>query len=93
MTGSMPLASRSGSHTAAWRSLRLFPGFRARREACERIVEVFRINSCLLDRKEYDTLFDNPPCALMNMTVAYESERFRLLFLEWDFGVPSRAFE
>jgi len=55
-----------------------------RREACERIAECFRINSCLLDRKEYETLFDNVPPALKNMSIAYESDRFRLLFLEWN---------
>lgn len=54
-----------------------------RREACERIVESFRINSCLLDRREYETLFENVPAALKSMSVAYESDRFRLLFLEW----------
>ena len=55
-----------------------------RREACERIAESFRINSCLLDRKEYEALFDIVPPALKNMSVAYESDRFRLLFLEWN---------
>jgi hypothetical protein len=54
-----------------------------RREACERIVESFRINSCLLDRNEFDVLFESPPPGLTRMTVAYESDRFRLLFLEW----------
>lgn len=57
-----------------------------RREACERIVEHFRINSCLLDREAYDALFENVPSALRSMSVAYETDRFRLLFLEWDPG-------
>jgi hypothetical protein len=55
-----------------------------RPEACRRIAERFRINACLLDRKEYEVLFDAPPTGLKNLEVAYESERFRLLFLEWD---------
>lgn len=54
-----------------------------RREACERIVERFRINSCLLDRNEYDVLFERRPHGLTHMSVAFESDRFRLLFLEW----------
>jgi hypothetical protein len=57
-----------------------------RREACERIVEQFRINACLLDREAYDALFENVPSALTSMSVAYETDRFRLLFLEWDSG-------
>jgi hypothetical protein len=55
-----------------------------RPEACRRIVTQFRINACLLDRKEYDTLFESKPAGLRNMTVEYETERFRLLFLEWE---------
>jgi hypothetical protein len=54
-----------------------------RPQACERIAEELRINACLLDRKEYDSLFAVMPPALKNMSVAYESARFRLLFLEW----------
>jgi len=55
-----------------------------RRDACERIAEGFRINSCLLDRAEYDALFEIAPPALKSMSVAYESDRLRLLFLDWD---------
>ena len=55
-----------------------------RPEACRRIVTQFRINACLLDRKEYDALFESNPAGLRNMTVEYETERFRLLFLEWE---------
>jgi hypothetical protein len=55
-----------------------------RPEACRRIVTEFRVNACLLDRKEYDTLFESTPATLKKMTVEYETERFRLLFLEWD---------
>jgi hypothetical protein len=55
-----------------------------RPEACRRIAERFRINACLLDRKEYEVLFDTPPVGLKSFEVAYESERFRLLFLEWE---------
>ena len=54
-----------------------------RLEACERIAEELRINACLLDRKEYDSLFAVMPRALRKMSVAYQSDRFRLLFLEW----------
>ncbi|HEX3848004.1 MAG TPA: hypothetical protein VHV81_11545 [Steroidobacteraceae bacterium] len=53
-------------------------------EAVRRIVGQYRINACLLDRKEYDKLFESTPAGLKNMTVAYETERFRLLFLEWE---------
>jgi len=63
-----------------------------RPEACRRIAEQFRINACLLDRKEYDVLFDTPPAGLKSLEVAYESERFRLLFLEWkSSGEPGEA--
>jgi hypothetical protein len=55
-----------------------------RPEACRRIAERFRINACLLDRQEYEVLFDIPPAGLKSLKVAYESERFRLLFLEWE---------
>lgn len=55
-----------------------------RPEACERIAERFRINACLLDRKEYEVLFESPPAGLKSLTVGYESDRFRLLFLEWE---------
>jgi hypothetical protein len=55
-----------------------------RPEACRRIAERLRINACLLDRKEYEVLFDTPPVGLKSLEVAYESERFRLLFLEWE---------
>jgi hypothetical protein len=54
-----------------------------RREACERIVSTYRVNACLLDRKHYDTLFDAPPASLRSISTAYESERFRLLVLDW----------
>ena len=54
-----------------------------RRAACERIVSTYRVNACLLDRSVYETLFDAPPPSLRNMTVAYESPRFRLLILDW----------
>lgn len=55
-----------------------------RKEACERIAEAFRINACLLDRTQYEVIFDQRPPGLRSLTVAYESDRFRLLFLEWD---------
>lgn len=54
-----------------------------RPEACRRIVERFRINACLLDRNEYEVLFETLPPGLKNQSIAYESDRFRLLFLEW----------
>jgi hypothetical protein len=54
-----------------------------RREACERIVTEYRINACLLDRNEYDAIFLDAPPELESMKVAYESDRFRLIVLEW----------
>lgn len=54
-----------------------------RREACERIVATYRINACLLDREQYDMLFEQRPNGLSSLTVAYESPRLRLLILEW----------
>lgn len=55
-----------------------------RREACERIVASYRINACLLDREQYDTIFDRHPPGLRAVKVAYESARLRLLILDWD---------
>ena len=63
---------------------------RLRREACERIVATYRVNACLLDRTVFETVFDEPPSALREMTVAYESPRFRLLILDWS-DVPRGA--
>jgi hypothetical protein len=54
-----------------------------RREACERIVATYRVNACLLDRQQYETLFDERPADLLSMTVAFESSRLRLLILDW----------
>jgi hypothetical protein len=54
-----------------------------RRAACERIVATYRVNACLLDRTVFATLFDTPPPGLRGMSVAYESQRFRLLILDW----------
>jgi len=51
--------------------------------ACEHIVSAYRVNACLLDRKLYDVLFDERPASLSRITVAYESDRFRLLILKW----------
>lgn len=56
-----------------------FPSLK--REACERIVAAYRVNACLLDRKLYDTIFDDRPASLRNISIAYESPRFRLLIL------------
>jgi hypothetical protein len=61
-----------------------------RREACERIVATYRVNACLLDRTVFETVFDDPPCTLREMTVAYESPRFRLLILDWS-DAPNEA--
>jgi len=54
-----------------------------RRSACERIIVTYRVNACLLDRAAFETLFDELPRGLRAMSVAYESERFRLLILDW----------
>lgn len=54
-----------------------------RRTACARIAETYRVNVCLLERKHYDTLFDAPPAMLRRTRVLYESDRFRLLALDW----------
>jgi hypothetical protein len=60
-----------------------------RREACERIVSTYRVNFCLLDRKLYDTLFDQLPPALRSISTVYESARFRLLILDWADAPPA----
>ncbi len=54
-----------------------------KREALEHIAQELEINACLLDRHEFESIFDERPPSLESMTVAYESERFRLLFLQW----------
>jgi hypothetical protein len=54
-----------------------------RREACQRIVATYKINACLLDRRVYDSLFDVEPADLRRITVVHETERYRLLVLEW----------
>jgi hypothetical protein len=54
-----------------------------RREACQRIVATYRVNACLLDRQQYETLFDELPPELASLTVAFESPRVRLLILDW----------
>jgi hypothetical protein len=54
-----------------------------KREAVEHIAEELEINTCLLDRHEFESIFDDHPPTLENMSVAYESERFRLIFLQW----------
>lgn len=63
-----------------------------RREALERIVRTFRINSVLLDRTLYDTLFDAPPPGLNGQRVLHESEGLRVIALDWQDGdLPSSA--
>jgi hypothetical protein len=57
-----------------------------RRSACERIVTSYRVNACLLDRTVFENLFDQPPPNLRAMSVAYESQRFRLMILDWTEG-------
>src|SRR5579883_1650739 len=57
-----------------------------RPNACRRIVTQFKINACVLDRREYDVLFETPPSGVRQMSIGYENERFRLLFLEWEAG-------
>lgn len=54
-----------------------------RREACERVVATYRVNACLLDRKLYDTLFDEAPPSLRGMRIAWETDRLRLFVLDW----------
>lgn len=54
-----------------------------RREACERIAREYRVNVLLLDRTVFDAVFDVTPAGLVSQTCIYESERFRLLALEW----------
>jgi hypothetical protein len=63
-----------------------FPSLK--RDACERITETYRVNACLLDRKVFDTIFDDRPEALRGISIAYESPRFRLLILTWDAESP-----
>lgn len=62
-----------------------------RRAALERIVEQYRINACVLDRNQYDTLFDEPPNSLRASRIIYESEELRVLFLDWsaNFDTPA----
>lgn len=54
-----------------------------RREAFERIVTSYRLNACLLDRTVYEEMFVQRPARLREVTIAYESPRFRLLILDW----------
>jgi hypothetical protein len=54
-----------------------------RRQACEQVVAAYRVNACLLDRRLYDTLFDQAPATLRCQRVAWENDRFRLLVLDW----------
>lgn len=62
-----------------------------KRDACERIVTSYQINVCLLDRKLYDTIFDEAPAALRSVRTAYESPRFRLLILNWEAASGHRS--
>lgn len=55
-----------------------------KREACARIVEAYRINACVLDRTQYDSVFDTPPAGLRASRIIYESEGLRVLALEWE---------
>jgi hypothetical protein len=54
-----------------------------RKKACQRIVKVCRINACLLDRGVFDTLFEELPDDLISLNIGFESERFRLVLLDW----------
>jgi len=53
------------------------------RAACEKVVRSYRVNSLLLDRHVFETVFDVPPADLQSMATIYESARFRLLALDW----------
>lgn len=61
-----------------------------RKESCELIAATYRVNACLLDREAYETIFDPPPASLLGMTTLWESDRFRLLMLDW-MPAPSPA--
>lgn len=55
-----------------------------RRDALERIIETYRINACVLDRSEFDSIFDVPPPGLREMRTVHETEGLRVLALDWD---------
>lgn len=57
-----------------------------RRAALERIVRAYRINSVVLDRTRYETIFADPPPELTAMRVLHESAGLRVLALEWRGG-------
>lgn len=74
----------AGQDYAGLKMQQIFSAFpMVRREACERVAATYRVNACLLDRKLYDTLFDERPASLRGMRTAFESARFRLLILDW----------
>ena len=74
----------AGQDYAGLKMQQIFSAFpMVRREACERIAATYRVNACLLDRKLYDTLFDERPASLRGLRTAFESARFRLLILDW----------
>ncbi len=58
-----------------------------RREACERIARAYRVNVLLLDRQVFDTVFDSGPdvgtSGLRAQRCIFETDRFRLLALDW----------
>jgi hypothetical protein len=54
-----------------------------KRGSLERIVREYRVNVVLLDRNVFDTLFDERPPGLAGNRVVFESDRFRVLALDW----------
>lgn len=53
------------------------------RNALQKIVETYRINVCVLDRSQYETLFDAPPPALVTSRTIHQSEGLTVLALDW----------
>lgn len=62
-----------------------------RLQACERVVQTYRVNCLLLDRDVFDGVFEVPPADLVQTQSLYQSARFRLLRLVWRDGAGAPA--
>jgi hypothetical protein len=53
------------------------------KKALEQVLNTYRINACLLDRSVYEDIFAEAPAQLESKITAYESDRYRLLIMQW----------
>ena len=63
-----------------------------RREALARIVTAYRIDTCVLDRSFYETVFDHAPSGLQQTSTIFESDGVVVLRFKWDYDdAPPRG--